>query len=128
MHVNPARGRRVAIALVGWLLVAPAAGGAHALLVKSAPARRAVLSRSPERVRLWFNERLEPAFARLSVWDSQGAQVDLGDGRVAPDDPQQLSVGVPALEAGAYTVKFRVLSVDGHVVESEFPFTVRPQR
>jgi methionine-rich copper-binding protein CopC len=32
---------------------------------------------------------------------------------------------VPALPAGAYTVKYRVLSVDGHVVEAELTFTVR---
>jgi methionine-rich copper-binding protein CopC len=36
-----------------------------------------------------------------------------------------LSIGVPALPAGVYTVKYRVLSVDGHIVEAEFAFTVR---
>ena len=104
--------------------VAPLAWG-HAQLVKSVPARRAVLSRPPERVQLWFNERLEPAFAQLSVWDRDGAQVDLKDAQVAPDDPKRLSISVPSLEPGVYRVKFRVLSVDGHVVESEFPFTIR---
>jgi methionine-rich copper-binding protein CopC len=34
-------------------------------------------------------------------------------------------VGIPTLPAGTYTVKFRVLSVDGHIVEAEFPFSVR---
>jgi len=29
-----------------------------------------------------------------------------------------------AAPAGTYTVRFRVLSVDGHVVESDFPFTI----
>jgi methionine-rich copper-binding protein CopC len=36
-----------------------------------------------------------------------------------------MSVGVPPLPAGPYTVKYRVLSVDGHVVEAQFNFTVR---
>jgi methionine-rich copper-binding protein CopC len=97
----------------------------HAQLVKSVPARRAVLSRPPARVQLWFNERLEPAFSRLSVWDRTGAQVDLRDAQVGSDDAKMLSVSLPALEPGTYVVKSRVLSVDGHVVESSFPFTIR---
>ena len=120
------------IRLGPWVLVAillvPAVASAHASLVKSLPARRAMVDRPPARVQLWFNERLEPAFSRLSVWDARKAQVDLKDAEVAPDDPKQLSVGIPALGAGAYTVRFRVLSVDGHVVEGEFPFTVRGLR
>ena len=129
MRLRRSRGGwRVAALLAGWLLAVPVVGGAHALLVKSAPARRAVLTRSPERVQLWFNEALEPAFARLTVLDSRGARVDRGDASVEPDDPKLLSVKLPALEPGTYTVKLRVLSVDGHVVESEFSFTVRPRR
>jgi methionine-rich copper-binding protein CopC len=44
---------------------------------------------------------------------------------VATDDPVRLSVGLRPLPAGTYTVRYRVLSVDGHVVEGEFPFTLR---
>jgi len=70
-------------------------------------------------------ERLEPAFARVSVWDQDGKQVDLGDVEIGPDDPKKLSVGVPPLSPGTYTVKCRVLSVDGHIVEEQFSFTLR---
>ncbi len=98
----------------------------HAELLKSAPARRAVLRVAPSRIQLWVNERLEPDFARLSVWDATGTQVDTQDARVDSADPKRLSVGLPALPPGTYTVKFRVLSVDGHVVESQFTFRVRP--
>jgi methionine-rich copper-binding protein CopC len=51
--------------------------------------------------------------------------VDAGDARVTESEPTELSVRVPPLPAGAYTVKYRVLSVDGHLVESEFVFSVR---
>lgn len=108
------------------LALAPLTASSHASLVKSAPARRAVLLRSPERVQLWFNERVEAQFSRLSVWDARGQQVDLGDPRVAPDDPKMLSVGMASsLPPGVYAVRFRVLSVDGHVVEGQFSFTVK---
>jgi hypothetical protein len=59
------------------------------------------------------------------VWNGAGQRVDAGDVQVASTEPTRLSVAVPPLPAGAYTVKYRVLSVDGHVVEAQFGFTVR---
>ncbi|MGH7275470.1 MAG: copper resistance CopC family protein [Candidatus Rokuibacteriota bacterium] len=106
-------------------LLLPATAGAHAFLVKSQPARRAVLTHPPERVELWFNERLEPSYSRVSVATEAGTRVDRGDVTVGPDDPRKLSVTLPALEPGRYVVRFRVLSVDGHVVESNFTFSVK---
>jgi methionine-rich copper-binding protein CopC len=114
--------------LLALALLLPAPAHPHAALLKSDPARRAVISQAPSRVQLWFNERLEAQFSRLSVVDRAGTQVDLRDVQVGPDDPKRLSVGVPPLPPGPYTVRFRVLSVDGHIVESEFPFTVRGSR
>jgi methionine-rich copper-binding protein CopC len=117
--------RATALALV--LLALPDAAGAHAVLVKSSPARRAVLGTPPTRVELVFNERLEPAYSTVSVWSSREVRVDDGAVAIGPDDPRRLTVGVPSLAAGRYTVKFRVLSVDGHVVEGTFPFELRPR-
>jgi len=106
-------------------MVWPGPAWSHAYLVRSRPAARAVVARAPERVRLWFNERLEPAYSRVSVWNGATQRVDAGDARVTESEPTELSVSVPSLPAGAYTVKYRVLSVDGHLVESEFVFSVR---
>jgi methionine-rich copper-binding protein CopC len=82
----------------------------------------------PERVDLWFNERLEPAYSSVSVWSAAGRQVDGRDAAVATDDRQRLSVSISAREPGVYTVKYRVLSVDGHVVDGSLTFTVKGQR
>jgi len=120
-----ARRRRLVVAALGLLLLATPAWP-HASLVRSSPARRATLTTAPDRVQLWFNEAIEPKFSSVSVWDAAGQQVDVGDARVEPEDPKRLSVGLKPLARGAYRVRFRVLSVDGHVVESEFPFTLRP--
>jgi copper resistance protein C len=123
-------GRTLWFRLILWslLLALPSTSGAHAYLVKSSPVRRAMLSSAPTRVVLWFNERLEPQFSQLSVSNAEGQQVDGGDVQVGPNDGKRLSVGIPTLPAGTYTVKYRVLSVDGHIVEAEFPFTVRSRR
>ena len=106
------------------LLLAPAVW-AHAYLVKSVPAQRAVLYRAPARIQLWFNERLESGFSSLSVRDAAGKEIEIGKSEVAAGDPKRLSATVKPLPAGRYFVKYRVLSVDGHIAEDQFPFTIR---
>ena len=115
----------LALPLLG-VTVRPALVESHAVLVKSFPGARAMLSRPPGRVQLWFSERLEPAFSSASVWSASGKQVDKRDAAVSSDDPKELAVSLSALEPGIYTVRFRILSVDGHVVEASFPFTIKP--
>jgi copper resistance protein C len=122
--VTGRRRRRLLTAGVAVLLLASPAWP-HASLVRSSPARRATLTTAPDRVQLWFNEAIEPKFSTVSVWDASDQQVDLGDARVEPEDPKRLIVGLKPLTRGVYRVRFRVLSVDGHVVESQFPFTLR---
>ncbi|HMB34115.1 MAG TPA: copper resistance CopC family protein [Methylomirabilota bacterium] len=117
--------RRVLAALAATVLtLVPALAPAHSLLVRSQPAQRATVTRPPERVQMWFSERLEPAYASASVWNEAGKQVDGGDAKVDASDPSLLSVSTPNLGPGRYTVRYRVLSVDGHVVESSYTFTV----
>ncbi|HEY7040919.1 MAG TPA: copper resistance CopC family protein [Methylomirabilota bacterium] len=124
------RARWAVAALAAALLVATGIGPAraHAVLVRSAPSHRAVLGQAPERVDLWFNERLEPAYSTVTIWNDAGRQVDERDATVAADDPRRLTVTFATRAAGQYTVKYRVLSVDGHIVDSLFTFTVKGQR
>ena len=118
--------RRVLAAFAATALaLVPALAPAHSLLVRSQPAQRATVTRPPERVQMWFSERLEPAYASASVWNEAEKQVDGGDAKVDASDPSLLSVSTPNLGPGRYTVRYRVLSVDGHVVESSYTFIVR---
>jgi methionine-rich copper-binding protein CopC len=117
-------GVAIALVLAGSALAASPAWP-HASLVRSSPARRATLTTAPDRVQLWFNEAVEAKFSRVSVLDASGQPVDLADAHVDPEDPKRLTVGLRPLGRGTYRIRFRVLSVDGHVVESEFPFTLR---
>jgi len=92
------------------------------------PAGRATLFSSPGKIQLWFNERLEPKYSSASVLDPEGKRVDADNAQVSAEDPKQLTVALKQMSAGRYIVKFRVLSVDGHVVEQSFPFTVRESK
>jgi methionine-rich copper-binding protein CopC len=127
--MRPVVSRRALLAAgaLAAVALAPAAAPSHAVLVRSSPPRRAALGQPPRRVELVFNERLEAAYSSLSVWSADGVRVDGRDVLVNAADPRILSVGLPELSPGTYTVRFRVLSVDGHVVESTFPFSVAPR-
>ena len=88
---GPRPGRNRAARWAGAALTIALLGGpptvdlarAHAVLVRSAPSHRAVLGQAPERVDLWFNERLEPAYSTVSIWNESGSQVDERDATVA---------------------------------------------
>jgi hypothetical protein len=45
---------------------------AHSRLVKSDPSARAVLDVAPKELKLWFNEAVEPAFARVWIVPAAG--------------------------------------------------------
>jgi hypothetical protein len=97
---------------------------AHSRLVRSDPAARAVLSAAPKEVRLWFNEAIEIAFAKIWLAPAKGPQVPLAN-HGDPSDPRLLIATLPEnLPSGPVVLGFRVLSVDGHVVESQLAFTV----
>ncbi|MEO5631769.1 MAG: copper resistance CopC family protein [Nitrospiraceae bacterium] len=98
---------------------------AHSMLVKAEPPRRAALAKAPAQVRLWFNEELEGEYASLVVLDAEKHPVTEIKPQLSPDDPKSIVLPLPELTPGKYSVKFRVLSVDGHVVESSFDFTVK---
>jgi copper resistance protein C len=98
---------------------------AHAQLIKAEPAQRATVTDPPKQVGLWFDEDVEGDYARLSVMDSSGKPVTETKPVIAADDPKFLELALPALGPGKYTVKYRVLSVDGHVVEDSYDFTVQ---
>jgi copper resistance protein C len=117
--------RTLFVAVLGALVALPGPSHSHSLLVRAQPAQRSTVTRPPERVHMWFSERLEPAYATASVWNEAGTQVDAGDAAVDPSDPVLLSVSTPHLGPGRYTVRFRVLSVDGHIVASTYTFTVK---
>ena len=101
---------------------------AHAALVKAEPPRRAVLAKAPAQVQLWFNEEIESAYASLVVVDSSKNPVTSVKPELAPNDLKSIVLPLPELMPGKYSVKFRVLSLDGHVIQSSFDFTVKGNR
>jgi copper resistance protein C len=123
MAFSRMRGGALILAMALFLPSAPAL--AHAMLVKAEPPRRAVLTVTPGQVRLWFNEEIEKDYASLALLGPDKTPVTDVKPHIAADDPKAIVLPLPELASGKYTVKFRVLSVDGHVVDSSYDFTVK---
>lgn len=130
--MRPARiARRGGQALVVFLVVLAGMGfplpqaDAHSRLVRSDPAARAVLDAAPKELKLWFNENVEPAFAKIWIVPAQGPQIPLAV-RGEKSDPKLLIVALPDnLPAGPVNIGYHVLSVDGHTIEDKLAFTVK---
>jgi len=115
--------------LLSTLLFLPAfiaAADAHAFLDYALPAVGSSVRASPAQLKLWFTQRLEPAFSTVQVVDRAGKRADKGDGQVDRADATLLRVSLPPLAPGRYRVMWRVLSVDTHVTEGDFTFDVAP--
>ena len=103
--------------------LAPSAG-AHSSLVSSNPAADSTVVDFPMEVTLSFNEELlkvgEENPNRMEVFDESGVLVS------GPSVLSGASIAAPVgiNGNGAYTVKYRVVSKDGHVVEDEYQFNV----
>jgi len=120
-----ARQRTAVTVAVAILLAMSAAAWAHAALVKSAPGSRETLSKPPARIVLKFSEAVEPKFSSVRLEDADGKALPLGLLMLSPGDPTQIEIAVPqALPQGSYTVRYRVLSQDGHIVKNSYPFRV----
>ncbi|MCK9915243.1 copper homeostasis periplasmic binding protein CopC [Microbacteriaceae bacterium K1510] len=119
--------RSVSFALVCLgALAAPAAAFAHAHLDRSMPTAGATVKETPPEVMLWFTEAVEPKFSTIEVRDAKGVAVQDGTATAVPGNTAQLRIKVKPLTPGAYTVKWRVLSVDTHRSQGDFTFRVGP--
>ena len=75
-------------------------------------------------MKLYFTERLEPAYSALRVLDAGGVQVDRRDSRVDRGNPALLRATLPPLPPGIYKVIWRVLSIDADITEGAFTFRI----
>jgi methionine-rich copper-binding protein CopC len=108
-------------ATVPAVIMAPVAA-AHSVLLSISPENGAEVENSPEEIVLAFNEEINPNFVTVAVI----AEADSAN-RVAGEptvDGATVTVGVPDLTPGSYTVGYRVTSADGHVIDGKSTFRV----
>lgn len=97
---------------------------AHAIIVRTSPAQGGVAEGNIGKVDVWYDAGIRDAFAALAVVSASGERVDKRDAAIDSADPAHVSVGVNPLTAGKYTVRYRALSADGHMVSGAWDFEV----
>jgi methionine-rich copper-binding protein CopC len=80
---------------------------------------------SPAKVKIVFGGSLEPAFTSMIVTDSTGKQVNAAQATVDPQERNVVSLALPTLPAGHYTVHWIAVAEDGHRTQGDYSFGVK---
>ncbi|AZN42859.1 copper resistance CopC/CopD family protein [Paenibacillus albus] len=105
------------------LLSMPGAAAAHAELERTVPEPNAKYEQSPAAVELSFNESIEPEVGAIKVLDSKSRPVT-DKAPTASKDGQSLTLPLPKLTEGVYTVSYAVISEDGHPISGSYVFVI----
>jgi copper transport protein len=103
----------------------PALSSAHAYIIKSFPVDNQSLHQSPQNVSIEFNEEIQPSFHYMQVIDQNGKRVDQGNEQIESNNSKILKTTIkPNLPSGIYTIKWKIVSADGHPVDGIIPFQI----
>lgn len=109
------------IAMIGFLSVAGLAQ-AHTHLEKAEPADNAVLASSPDKLTLRFSEATQlTALTIQKAGEAQQKEIEALPKVAATEHTLPLA----SLAPGNYTVNWRAIGADSHVVTGSLHFTVR---
>lgn len=96
------------------------AAQAHAHLEKSQPAANSTVVASPKTVELEFNEDVQVTALTLQAGDTKATDI----GPLPKAAASKVAVPLPALAAGSYTLTWRALGDDNHVMTGKIQFKV----
>lgn len=71
-----------------------------------------------------FSEPLEIEHVTVELYDTHALPVPLPKPRLMPGNASSLTVDLPVLKTGGYTVLYRLLSEDGHPVTGTYTFSI----
>jgi methionine-rich copper-binding protein CopC len=99
---------------------------AHAIIVKTSPPQGGVTQGNIGKVDVWYDAGIRDSLAALAVVSAAGERIDKRDAAIDTADPAHVSVSVNPMIPGKYTVRYRALSADGHMVSGAWEFDVQP--
>ena len=108
---------------------APPAAGAdlalrHLTLSRSTPAANSSVA-SPTEIRLIFSQQPQRGSTSVTLSGAGGGAIELGAVTVDPENDRTFTAAVPApLGPGSYTLAWRTMASDGHVIRGDFRFVV----
>ena len=117
------RGAALAATTIGVLALSAWREPFHLHLLKSVPAANAMMPAAPESIRLWFSQPPELAVTSVKVTGPGSSTVPLAP-LTGGDSSLVVAPVKGKMAAGAYTVTWRTMAKDGHVVRGTFAFKV----
>lgn len=94
---------------------------AHAVLVESYPANKQQVLKPLHTIRLVFSGKADALYSTVRLKDSKGAVIAETTQR---QPSRELTLPTPSLMPGDYHIVYRVLSVDGDIVEGKLDFSI----
>ena len=117
----------VVLAAAMALIATPPLAAAHAMLERAIPRVGEIVQTPPTQIRLAFSESVEAVLCRVTLTDMHGGVIPLGPATTSASTRRVLAAPVRAvLGPGRYRVSWRAVSIDSHVTQGVFTFTVRP--
>lgn len=126
-HVAGSLVRGVAAAALGLLVAVALPGGvasAHNSFVSSDPADGDTLDAAPSEISIVFENAVPLDTASATVIDDSGARTEIDTLRHGASGDTEIIVDLPPLGPGDVTVRWRLVSSDGHVISERIEFTV----
>jgi methionine-rich copper-binding protein CopC len=106
------------------LLLAVTPAFAHTHPVSMVPAADVTVDPAPDSIVMHFSGGLEPKFSSITLSDSTGHVVNTSVSVVSGDDAKTMTLPLPKLVPGVYTVSWVGVSTDTHRSTGEYKFTV----
>lgn len=118
---------KVLLLTVGLVFSGTQGASAHAELIKSFPVANSTLTKAPKYVQLEFGEALTTLKSKkansITILDTKSRKV--GASKTAIKKNVARIEITDKLNSGVYTILYRVVSADGHVLKAQFKFKIR---
>ena len=114
--------KRLLLTVAAVALATPGVARAHAVLLGTTPANHAVLARSPEEIRVTFDDAVRPGPGSAAIANDSGESILAGAPTVVGH-----SLILPlrhALARGAYSARWSIVAQDGHREQGVLAFAV----
>jgi methionine-rich copper-binding protein CopC len=117
---------KILLIAVGLVFSGTQSAIAHAEVVKSFPLASSTLTKAPKYVQLEFGEAITNLKSKnansIVILDSKATKIATSKIIIKKAIARVDFIGT--LKPGKYTVKYRIVSADGHVLNAQFKFTL----
>jgi copper resistance protein C len=111
--------RALLLSLLPMLAAAPCFG--HAILVDSIPAPNAHVAPGKLDIKFRYNSLIDTGRSKLTLTGPDGMETRLA---IGDEDLPAMLTASATVAPGAFTLRWQVLAVDGHITRGSVPFEV----